>query len=249
MNRLEFLTSLRYCLQNKGLDQSEIDDALSYYEEIFLDAGRDKEHEVAQNLGSPEEVARQILIDNGIHVDGKPEYKMDEVQKNNGFQDRQQTQNPDTDFNGSHGFENAENFNPTGDSGYRYDSNNYGNGQTQLNNNLTKILLILVTFPIWLPIAAVIFSLTVAMFAIAFSLTVALGVAGFACTISGVAALFTVPPAGMCILGAGLVCLGLFGLVIIPFVKFVFRAGVSVFNGLISLIRRIFGIGGAAYNG
>ncbi|MDO4944007.1 MAG: hypothetical protein Q4E74_02260 [Ruminococcus sp.] len=248
MNRLEFLTSLRYCLENKGLAQSEINDALSYYEEIFLDAGRDREQEVSQNLGSPEEVARQILIDNGIHVDGEPEYKMDDVIKNDGFKNRQNAQNGNPSFNGSQGFENAEDFTPAGD-GYRYNSNQYNDDQAKRNGNLTKFVLILVTFPIWVPVAAVAFSLTVALFAVAFSLVVALGAAGLGCTVGGLAALFTVPPVGICVLGVGLIALGLFGLIVIPVVKMIFRAGVSVVNGCISLIRRVFGIGGARDNG
>jgi len=248
MNRLEFLTSLRYCLENKGLDQSEINEALSYYEEIFLDAGRDREQEVSQNLGSPEEVARQILIDNGIHVDGKPEYRVDDVLKNNGFKNQQYTQNSEQSFSGSQGFESAENFTPAGD-GYRYNSNQYSEDQAKRNSNLTKFVLILVTFPIWISVAAVVFALAVSLFAIAVALVAALGAIGVGCTAGGIAALFAVPPVGITVLGIGLVALGLFGLVVIPVAKIIFRAGVSAVNGIISFIRRVFGIGGVRDNG
>ncbi len=243
MNRLEFLTSLRYCLENKGLAKSEINEALNYYEEIFLDAGRDREQEVVQNLGSPEEIARQILIDNGIHADGEPEYRMDDVIKNNGFNNQQYTQNSEQSFSGSQGFENAEDFTPAGD-GYRYNSNQYSEDQAKRNSNLTKLVLILVTFPIWVPVAAVIFALAVSLFAIAAALVVALGAIGVACTAGGIAALFAVPPVGITVLGVGLVALGLFGLVVIPIAKIIFRAGISAVNGIISFIRRVFGIGG-----
>lgn len=248
MNRLEFLTSLRYCLENKGLDQSEINEALSYYEEIFLDAGRDREQEVSQNLGSPEEVARQILIDNGIHVDGKPEYRVDDVLKNGGSGNQQYANSSEQSFSGSQGFESAENFTPAGD-GYRYNSNQYSEDQAKRNSNLTKFVLIVVTFPIWISVAAVVFALAVSLFAIAVALVAALGAIGVGCTAGGIAALFAVPPVGITALGIGLVALGLFGLVVIPVAKIIFRAGVSAVNGIISVIRRIFGIGGVRDNG
>ena len=39
MNRLEYLTQLRRSLEDGGLAEDEINDAMGFYEEIFLDAG------------------------------------------------------------------------------------------------------------------------------------------------------------------------------------------------------------------
>ena len=39
MNRLEYLTQLRRLLEDGGLAEDEINDAMGFYEEIFLDAG------------------------------------------------------------------------------------------------------------------------------------------------------------------------------------------------------------------
>ena len=39
MNKREFLTKMRNRLEQFGLPHDDINDALSYYEEIFLDAG------------------------------------------------------------------------------------------------------------------------------------------------------------------------------------------------------------------
>lgn len=57
MNRLEYLTQLRRLLEDGGLAEDEINDAMGFYEEIFLDAGAAHEAETAANLGSPEELA------------------------------------------------------------------------------------------------------------------------------------------------------------------------------------------------
>lgn len=61
MNRLEYLTQLRRLLEDGGLAEDEINDAMGFYEEIFLDAGAAHEAETAANLGSPEELANKIF--------------------------------------------------------------------------------------------------------------------------------------------------------------------------------------------
>ena len=70
MNKLEFLTKLRNCLEKGGMNSDDINDALTYYEEVFLDAGFGKEEETAASMGSPEEVAVNILRESGIEISG-----------------------------------------------------------------------------------------------------------------------------------------------------------------------------------
>ena len=53
MNRLEYLTQLRRLLEDGGLAEDEINDAMGFYEEIFLDAGAAHEAETAANLARP----------------------------------------------------------------------------------------------------------------------------------------------------------------------------------------------------
>ena len=63
MRKLEFLTSLGAALS--GLPQEDIDRSLEYYSEMLddrIEDGADEEEAVAA-MGSPEEVARQILMD------------------------------------------------------------------------------------------------------------------------------------------------------------------------------------------
>ena len=61
MNRATFLEQLRRRLA--GLPQEEVDAALTYYNEYFDDAGPEREAEAIASLGSPEEVAAQVLGD------------------------------------------------------------------------------------------------------------------------------------------------------------------------------------------
>lgn len=53
MNRLEYLTQLRRLLEDGGLAEDEINDAMGFYEEIFLDAGAAHEAETAENSARP----------------------------------------------------------------------------------------------------------------------------------------------------------------------------------------------------
>lgn len=53
MNRLEYLTQLRRLLEDGGLAEDEINDAMGFYEEIFLDAGAAHEAETAATSARP----------------------------------------------------------------------------------------------------------------------------------------------------------------------------------------------------
>ncbi len=59
MNKTEFLSELRGRL--KGLPQTEINNALNFYEEYFNEAGVQNEHKVIEELVSPNAVASKII--------------------------------------------------------------------------------------------------------------------------------------------------------------------------------------------
>lgn len=126
MNRLEYLTQLRRSLEDGGLAEDEINDAMGFYEEIFLDAGAAHEAETAANLGSPEELANKILQDSGIHPQGDSVFQMEAA--------ADPSQARDTD-----------------------------NNVPQNGNSLSKLLVIIITSPIW-------FSLMCAFAAIALAI-------------------------------------------------------------------------------
>ena len=69
MTRLEFMEELRSRLQT--LPFTEQQDALRYYEEYFDDAGPDNEQKVVEELGTPEEVAKNCRLDNHTLQSGK----------------------------------------------------------------------------------------------------------------------------------------------------------------------------------
>lgn len=61
MDRKEFIRELRRELEHIPFEERE--NAVNYYEEYFDEAGPEEEREVIQNLGSPKQVARQIIAD------------------------------------------------------------------------------------------------------------------------------------------------------------------------------------------
>lgn len=58
MSREEFMERLAFLLSD--IPQEEREDALSYYEDYFAEAGEEKEAEILKELGSPERVAAMI---------------------------------------------------------------------------------------------------------------------------------------------------------------------------------------------
>ncbi|MBR1864127.1 MAG: DUF1700 domain-containing protein [Ruminococcus sp.] len=226
MNRLEFLTRLRSSLEKGGLPAGDIDDALNYYEEVFLDAGFGRENETAESLGSPEDIAREILLDSGIHADGEPGYMMEEAVRPEGFEEK--------------GKESGNGYTY----GYGESYRNSSEGSNDSSSTLIKLLLLIITFPIWVPVAAVLFALSVASIAIIFALVVALGAAGVGLIAGGVGSLFAVPPVAVILIGSGMICLGVFGLLAKPAFSKLAPAAVDGVRKTVSKIREILNIGG-----
>lgn len=64
MNKTEYLSELSYKLRR--LPSEEVREAISYFSEYFDDAGIENEQAVIQSLGSPDEVAKQIISECAI---------------------------------------------------------------------------------------------------------------------------------------------------------------------------------------
>ena len=184
MNKLEYLTKLRNCLEKGGMNSDDINDALTYYEEVFLDAGFGKEEETAASMGSPEEVAVNILRESGIEISGPEAF----------------------DPQPAPAFAAGPMPGPMPQYQYPYQG---APVQQKSGNWGLKIFLAVITFPIWLPILIAVVSVLFALIVTAFSIVFAFVVAGIALIIGGIAAVFEVPSIGLMLLGAGLILTGL----------------------------------------
>lgn len=211
MKRIEFITELSRRL-NK-LPKEELENVLSYYDEIFLDAGVEHEEETSEKLGNIDDIVRQILADNNIDPDGEPEFYVDSTKQDSKNQNNSYQQNSQT-----------------------------GNYNHSVNNGMSvgaKLLIALITFPIWLPliiaIASVVFALIISVLAVSFSFALA----GVACFLYGVVSLFTFPVSGLISMGIGLIFLSIVGLIISPILKGMFRCVRNILNRIFSFFHNL----------
>lgn len=284
MNRLEFLTSLRYNLERGGLPREDIEDALSYYEEIFLDSGYGSDEQTAEELGSPDELAKDILRDNGIHVDGDASFEVGEAKKRR-YQDvefeevgkeNDKQSNKNTYSYGYSGAENdAANNNANGSAGYTQSSTSSGfydaaskfgqaidsafttardsfnrnfndpsmtaTQKSKRNNNILKILIIVLSAPLWIGLLGGLFGVLVGLLAGLFSVVISLLAGGVSLVFGGVAELFSVTPVGLMMIGGGLIMLGIFGLIAKPSFKGLMKLCRLAFDGCKVLFRKLAG--------
>ena len=195
MRRLEYMTILRQKLIDGGLSNDEVNDALEFYEELFLDGGYENEEKTAQNLGDPEKLAAQILAENGaVGFVKQPEPKIDDVIDNRGKQ--QQAANAPVDP----GYDIAPD-----------------------NRKTALIIIVLATSIIWAPIlfslTAAAFGIAIGLTAAIF----AIGVSGIGVLVVGGVTAFQAPPVGILMMGIGIFMIGLGVLIMVPFIKLVVK--------------------------
>lgn len=283
MNRLEFLTSLRYNLEKGGLPREDIEDALSYYEEIFLDAGYGSDEQTAQTLGDPETLAKEILIENGIHTEGDAAYEVGEARRapfddvqDVAFEEVGKEKNEQNgSYNYGYGYTANENTHTTGNgqytsaatSGIFFDAATKANQaiggaiheaknafersfndptmtaeqKTHRNNNFAKILLVIVTFPLWIGLVAGLGGVLIGLVAALFSIIIAFVAGGVSMIGTGIAGLFEFPPAGIMMIGIGMIMLGIFGLVARPGFVGIRKLAGAFIHGIRRLLGKIFG--------
>ena len=213
MKRQDFLDALRARLNR--LPAEELEDALDYYNEIFLDAGEENEEKTAESLGSIDDIARQIYAENGIEPDGRPTFILDEQKQQ------------DNNYVPPQGMPLRQ--------GYTV--------REQQPMNTGKLILLIALFPLWFPLMIVCFVFTVLFFVLGFVFEIALIAGGVSMFIGGIITLFHVPPAGVMSIGIGLFMVGLFILSFKAVFKGSFKAFAGLINKLVGVAHNIF-VGG-----
>ena len=196
MSKREFLDQLSFLLRD--ISEEERKEALDYYTEYIEDAGFENEESVVEGLGSVEELAREIKA--GITNKTEERRSGDMIIKTGTYSS--------VNNGASQSYEKQE-------------TNPNENGKKRSLSPLAIILLIF-TFPIWLPVIAtvfgVLFGLGIAAIAVAFAFAVstfAIGVSGIALLGVGFVKLFVFPLAGVALLGSGFLLSGIALLVLV----------------------------------
>lgn len=219
MTRTEFMQQLNEALQDLSVEERE--DALSYYNEYFDEAGPENEAEVIEDLGGAQKVANIIRANLGLGAApaAKPTYAQYGAQRA-AYDYRKTAQ------------ENAQR-NPQ-----------YAGRQYSQTNNVLWILLLVLTFPLWISVLATVLGIVVSVLAVILGLTVA----GGALVIAGVVVLFSfvtllglTPTVALLSFGGALACIGLGLLMAIFFGWLLGAASKGLFGAVGNLCQWLFG--------
>lgn len=160
MNRQEFMKRLEELL--RGIPASEREDALAYYNDYFDEAGAENEAQVIRELGSPEAVAENILAD--VHQDAtqhtRQDYSSPEPERTESVHNSQSSQ-----------------------------GNDIAREKTGMSksNKILLIIILVLTFPLWIGVVAGLFGAAVGLIGAAFGVVVGLISAAFGLVAGGIA--------------------------------------------------------------
>lgn len=221
MNRVEFMRKLDELL--KDVPVSEREEAITYYNDYFNDAGVENEQEVIESLGSPERVADTIKAGlGGREIDGE----FTEI----GYQDAKSNEKeemvvPGQEAEQGETSEGSTQRNAQDNTQYKEKRKDYSKQRPNENKLLRVILYVLIAVllcPLWMPLAGGLFGILVAVLAvigvcalmivllpfIVMVVGMALLISGVFTFVVGIVELFTTPFAAVGMMGIGLLLCG-----------------------------------------
>ncbi len=218
MNRLEFMQKLESLISD--ITESEREEALQYYNDYLNDAGVENEQEVLESLGTPEKLARTIresLNDNSFAGEfTESGYRDPYVEDEKNEMIKKETKKP-------------------------------------MSAGMIVLIILLCIFasPLVIGMATGIFSAGVGILAGMLGLFISVALMGFVLFIVavlliawGVVELFSLPLAGLCLIGAGLLVGGLSLFFIWLTVWFCGTAIPWMIRGIVQLFNKVFRKGG-----
>ena len=110
--------------------------------------------------------------------------------------------------------------------------------ETKLPTTVKISTVIIITSPIWFGLMCAFAAIALAILCALLSIIIAVFATGFSLTIGGIVTLFTVYPAGIALIGAGLICIGLGGMIVMPVIRCIWRGCVSLFNKFTNFVHR-----------
>ena len=252
MNRADFMRNLAELLAD--VSPSEREEAIQYYNDYFDDAGAENEQSVIASLGTPEQLAKSIKA--GL-FDGGNAGEFTEK----GFSGYEQKKNDEV-LN----LEHSENRNDEGNNWQSGDNgNNDQNSQNSAANKQEKkpmsggtiaviVILCVLASPFLLGIGGGALGVILGVLGSLIGVVVGFWVAAVSLFIVwvcvflyGITLLFGAPLAGLCVIGAGMVCMAI-GLVFLWIVVMICGMLIpAVIRGVVKLFQSIFhNRGGAA---
>lgn len=228
MTKKEFMKELERRLAK--IPENEKTDALNYYEDYFADAMIQDDMLVPESMGTPEDIAKQI-IEEVVQKEQSEEY----FNENADIKSDRNEYVPYYRRGEQNSFQNKNN--------YYSQKNASPTGQTVKNKDakIVAIILLIISFPFWI-------GFVIAAAACLFAVLVTLGALVFGFGVSGVAVVIAAFlsssfAGGMVLAGTGLLLLSLAVVMIIPLVLFCVRFLPWLLNGIVKGCKRLFGNG------
>lgn len=260
MNRLEFMKELARLLAD--LPKEEKIEVLKYYNGYFDDAGEENETAIIEELGSPAKVAASVKAgmedDLAEHLEFTEKGVDDEKTVQEYEESHSQGQPAGEGAGGRSGYDpGRSSADPLrGYGAYDYNKTDYGRDPRfnspyeeprEGNNgwkNFAIVLLVIVTFPVWIGLAGGMLGLVVGLFGVLMGICgAAIGCmagvlgAGIGCFLHGIAQLFVAPLAGMLSISVGLLLAGI-GLILLLLCGWVLR---TVFGRVLPFVFHMIG--------
>jgi uncharacterized membrane protein len=209
MNKREYLSQLRDLLSCLPVEDQM--DALLFYQTYFEDAGAENEQSVIEELGSPEDVARKIIAEQGI-------VEPVESATTSGTYTEESTSDCGSYYESAN--EQSNHTDKTTDahsSGLKAKLDNWDFYQEHKSGCIFLLILSAIfTLPLWGGIFGGIFGLImgvfgilIGLFAAVFAIAIGCFVGGIACIVAGVAILVPTCGLGLFVIGIGLLLLAL----------------------------------------
>ncbi len=202
MNRFEYMRRLEDLLSD--ISPSEKEEALTYYNDYFNDAGQENEQQVIEELGSPEQVAAGVKEGLGLQT-------YDRVQ-DSPEGEKNQNQSAQIGTDGNAGAQNTGSQNA-----FSQNSQIPPQPQQKKSKPAWEIALIVIGLifasPLILALICVIFALIISVFSLIFGLLIGFGAAAlalyvtaFACALLGLVVLPVNVLVSGALLGSGCLC-------------------------------------------
>ena len=202
MNRFEYMRRLEDLLSD--ISPSEKEEALTYYNDYFNDAGQENEQQVIEELGSPEQVAAGVKEGLGLQT-------YDRVQ-DSPEGEKNQNQSAQSGTDGNAGAQNTGSQNA-----FSQNSQIPPQPQQKKSKPAWEIALIVIGLifasPLILALICVIFALIISVFSLIFGLLIGFGAAAlalyvtaFACALLGLVVLPVNVLVSGALLGSGCLC-------------------------------------------
>lgn len=230
MDREKFIKELSFLLQD--ISDEDRDDAISYYEDYFAEAGKENEEKVIRELQSPERVA--AIIKAGLNSSFEEDIEYSESGMKNSGYDKQD----EIVVNGDREEPKEEyrTYKETKKSGFQ------GNPD---RNRILLIAIIVMVAIFGLPFFGAGFGILFAIFMVLFCLGFVFAIAGVAVSavagvfiVKGLTLLSTAFGAALISIGAGVLCIAL-AILLFMNVKWPFKIVPNIIRGVANIIKSI----------